>query len=98
MAENVVRLSEERSAVLRFLDARPDKWYCSECIVQALVLPSDRVGEVARLGVEISSGKTLAAGYEARRGGPCVICDAKKADEAKRGDWSLSSKGKTVRL
>ena len=61
-------------------------------------LPTDRLGEVARLGVEISSSKPLAAGYIAKRDGPCVVCDAKERKEHEKGDWSLRSEGKTVRL
>jgi hypothetical protein len=88
-------LGLEAAVALQYLDRRPGDWYCTDCWAEAVDVDA-RV--LYRLAVLMATGEALAAGYQAKVGGPCKICDAMGARTmGLKGFRSVQSLGRTVR-
>jgi hypothetical protein len=85
-------LGPEALAALQFLDRAQTAWYCTKCWAEAVGLGA---GTLERLAVLMATEEALAAGYEAKVGGPCSVCDA-RGSEARQGKGfgSVRSLGK----
>jgi hypothetical protein len=90
--EKETALDPEALAALQFLDRHQNAWYCTECWAEAVGLEA-RTLEL--LAVLMATDEAAAAGYQARVGGPCNVCDAKGSGAL---DWkgfrSVQSLGK----
>ena len=67
-------LGADAAMALQFIDRRQGEWYCTACwAVAASIDPrvADRLAEHMATALE-----AVTAGYQARVGGPCYVCDA----------------------
>lgn len=86
-------LGLEAAAALQFLDRRPGEWYCTDCWAEAV---DGDARALYRMAVLMATDEAAAAGYRAKVGGPCKICDAKGSKTAGlKGFRSVRSLGKT---
>lgn len=85
----------EAAMALQFLDRQPGEWYCTDCLAEAMDVDA-RV--LYRLAVLMATDEAVAAGYQAKVGGPCKICDAMGSRTGGlKGFRSVKSLGRTTK-
>jgi hypothetical protein len=88
-------LGLEAALAMQFLDRLPGEWYCTDCWAEAVDIDA-RV--VYRLAVLMATEEAVAAGYQAKVGGPCKICDVMGSKTAHmKGFRSVQSLGRSVK-
>ncbi len=88
-------LGLEAAVAMQFLDRQPGEWYCTDCWAEAVDIDPRTVYRVAVL---MATEEAVAAGYQAKVGGPCKICDAMGSKTAEmKGFRSVQSLGRSVK-
>ena len=88
-------LGLEAAVAMQFLDRQPGEWYCTDCWAEAVDIDARTV---YRLAVLMATEEAVAAGYQAKVGGPCKVCDvmgSKTADM--KGFRSVQSLGRSAK-
>lgn len=77
---------------LQFLDRTQSAWYCTKCWAEAVGVEA---GTLERLAALMATDEALAAGYQAKVGGPCSVCDARGSEAQHwKGFGSVRSLGR----
>jgi len=88
-------LGLEAAVAMQFLDRQPGEWYCTDCWAEAVDIDARTV---YRLAVLMATEEAVAAGYQAKVGGLCKICDAMGSKTAEmKGFRSVQSLGRSAK-
>ena len=88
-------LGLEAALAMQFLDRQPGEWYCTDCWAEAVDIDA-RI--LYRLAVLMATEEAVAAGYQAKVGGPCKVCDAMGSKAAEMKAFrSVQSLGRSVK-
>jgi len=91
-------LGLEAAVAMQFLDRQPGEWYCTDCWAEAVDAVDIDARTVYRLAVLMATEEAVAAGYQAKVGGPCKICDAMGSKTAEmKGFRSVQSLGRSAK-
>jgi uncharacterized membrane protein YecN with MAPEG domain len=92
---STVALVPEAVVALQFLDRRQGEWYCTDCLADAVGIDMVDGRVLHLLAVSMSMREASEAGYRAKAGGPCTICDGSRPrGRALQGYQSVQSLGR----